>query len=375
MSGTSGEETSGAAPAAARWSPLFLPVNPFQLLDLVMRSLVPGVAEPAERADTVRPETDLERAAEGRLLTREEAARRAGMTEEDLGRLCQALGLAALPETSHGYTEADVDTFQEVARLLADGVIDLDVIVSMVRPMGHLLSRLGSAQVSALTSLAEHPANSVAEPSSSAGSGVERLVPLLERLVVLAWRRHMVAAASATLPVRGLDARSAPQAVGFVDIASYTATSRRIDWAELASMLERFEACAFDHVAAAGGRVVKTLGDEVLFLAAEPGAAAEIALGVTEAALTDPHLPAVHAGLAYGPLLERAGDVFGPTVNIASRVTGLARSGSVLIDAACRNQLEGDARFQTQRRPARPVRGYPHLVTYRLRRATPSSHG
>jgi adenylate cyclase len=376
VGGTSGGDRGGTAPvgpAGAPRSSLFLPVNPFELLDLVMCNLVPGYAETSKsskRSGAARKELVPGREAGGGLFTREEAARRAEMTPEDLGRLCRALGFAELSDASHGYSEADVDTFREVARLVAAGAIDLDVIVGMVRPMGHLVSRLGSAQVSALSGLAgRQPISQTRPRSSTAEVGVDRLVPLLERLVVLAWRRHLVAAASAALPAGGLDAGSAPQTVGFIDIASYTAMSRRIDWTELTLLLERFEACVFDHVAAAGGRVVKTLGDEVLFVATEPAVAAEIALSVTDAGSSDLLLPAVHAGLAYGPLLERAGDVFGPTVNIAARVTGLARPGSVLVDLSCRNQLEGDRRFLIQRRATRPVRGYAHLVTYRLRHA------
>jgi adenylate cyclase len=303
-------------------------------------------------------------------FTRQEAAERAGMAPDDMGRLWRSLGFAELAEDSSGYTAADVDAFGEVAALVADGRIDLDLAVSMARPMGHLLSRLGAAQVSALPGLVKRPPDSQALPQE-AGAGADALVPLLERLVVYAWRRHLTAALSAALPAGRLDAASALQAVGFIDIASYTALSRRIDWAELASLLERFEACVFDQVAAGGGRVVKTLGDEVLFVAEQPAAAAEIALSVIDAGQTDPDLPGMHAGLAYGPLLERAGDIFGPTVNIASRVTGLARPGAVLVDKECRNELAEDRRFLTRRRPRRHVRGYAHLATFRLWRARP----
>jgi len=343
-----------ASPAAeVGWSPLLLPINSLALLDLVMRSLIPRSGGP-------------------QLYSLEEAAERAGMAPDDVERLWRALGFAESAEDSRGYTAADIDAFGEVARLAAGGLIDVDLAISMARPMGHLLSRLGAAQVSALSGLAEpDPKGQSQAPLAAAHGGADALIPLLERLVVYAWRHHLTAAAAAALPVGRLDEATAPQAVGFIDIVSYTALSRRLDWSELASLLEGFEACVFDQVAAAGGRVVKTLGDEVLFVAGEPAAAAEIALSVMDAGQADPHLARVHAGLAYGPLLERAGDVFGPPVNIASRVTGLARAGAVLVDGACRNALHGDRRFRCRRRPPRPVRGYPNLATYRLRRADP----
>jgi adenylate cyclase len=325
------------------------------LLDLVMHRLVPRSDEP-------------------HLYSLDEAANRAGMAPDDMGRLWRALGFTELGADSRGYTAHDIAAFGEVARLVTDDVIDLDLAFTMARPMGHLLSRLGAAQVSALSSLVrpDLAGQSPPPPVDAADGGADVLIPLLERLVVYAWRHHLVAAGSAALPTGRLDgAASAPQAVGFIDIASYTALSRRIDWVELASLLERFEGCAFDHVAAHGGRVVKTLGDEVLFLAREPAAAAEIALSVMDTCQSQPDLPLMHAGLAFGPLLERAGDIFGPTVNIASRVTGLARPGAVLVDGACSDALENDRRFRLRRRPRRSVRGYPHLATYRLRRADP----
>ena len=357
MSQTSRNRPSAAprvGPAGGvRWSPPLLPVNPLGLLDLVIHMLVPRSGEP-------------------HLCSLAEAAERAGMPAADMRRLWRALGFAEPGEDSRGYTAADIASFAEVARLVDDGVIDLDLALTMARPMGHLLSRLGAGQVSALSGLVRlDPAGESAPPQADGQGEADALIPLLERLVVYAWRHHLTAAASAALPVARLDEAGSPQAVGFIDIASYTALSRRIDWVELASLLERFEGCAFDHVAAQGGRVVKTLGDEILFLASEPAVAAEIALSVMDAGQADPDLPRMHAGLAYGPLLERAGDIFGPTVNIASRVTGLARPGAVLVDAACRNALADDRRFRLQRRPRRPVRGYAYLATYRLRRADP----
>jgi adenylate cyclase len=294
------------------------------------------------------------------------------MSDEDVGRLCRALGFADLAEDRHGYTDADVGAFGEVARLASDGAVDLDAVVTMVRPMGHLISRLGAAQVSAVSSFRERPpADREHLPRDDPQIGVDRLLPVLEQLVIHAWRRHLVAAATAALPTDAVDVASLAQAVGFIDISRYTAMSRRIDWAELTSLLDHFEGCVFDQVGDGGGRVVKTLGDEVLFVASEPAAAAEIALSVVEASGTDPDMPAVHAGIAYGPLLERAGDVFGATVDNASRVTGLAREGTVLVDGACRTHLEGDRRFLAQRRRRRPARGYASVPIYRLRRAGP----
>jgi adenylate cyclase len=354
-----------AGPAEPLRVPLLLMVNPLAVLEQVMRSFVPQVTETADPLAWELPDRKVV-ARKSRTYTQREAARRAGIAPADMARLWRALGFAEVSGDLYEFTDADVEAFREIAQLLTDQLIDLDLAVTMARPMGHLLSRLGAAQVSALVGLSDRPGGGNGPPAPDAGVAVDRLIQMLERVAVYALRRHLAMAASAELPVGGAG-EARPQAVGFVDITSYTALSERLGVSDLTQLLEGFEACVFDQVAA-GGRVVKTLGDEVLFVAEGPTAAAEIALSVVEASEADPDLPRVHAGLAYGPLLERAGDVFGPTVNVASRATSRARAGSVIVDQAFRDALGDDHRFRFRRQAGRPVRGYPALVTYRLLR-------
>ena len=146
-------------------------------------------------------------------------------------------------------------------------------------------------------------------------------------------------AATSPAPPRACDssaeraARRSPLAVGFVDIVGYTSRSKQLDEAELVGWLEHFEDATTGLVVDHGGRIIKTIGDEVLFVADRAGDAAEVALLLTErGADEDDEFPAVRAGIAYGDVVSRLGDVFGPTVNIAARLTSVARPGSVLVD-------------------------------------------
>ena len=108
--------------------------------------------------------------------------------------------------------------------------------------------------------------------------------------------------------------------------------------------------------------MIKTIGDEILFVADDPRAAAEVALQVTErGADEDDQFPQVRAGIAYGDVVSRLGDVFGPTVNIASRLTSVARPGTVLVDRGMHEVLSGpiaedapDRSCPLDRRPDRP---------------------
>ena len=117
------------------------------------------------------------------------------------------------------------------------------------------------------------------------------------------------------------------------------------------------------------GRLIKTIGDEVLFVADDPQAAARIALELVEAHDRDEGFPEVRVGLAYGGVLSRLGDVFGPVVNVAARLTSLARPGRVLVDRAMHDELAGATEeFRVKRSRTTAVRGYSRLDTWTLTR-------
>jgi adenylate cyclase len=124
-----------------------------------------------------------------------------------------------------------------------------------------------------------------------------------------------------------------------------------------------------------GGRVIKNIGDEVLFVADDVAAAAEVALLLTErGADPDDDFPGVRAGLAHGEVVARLGDVLGPTVNIASRLTSVARPGTVLVDDGAHERLSTDdaAPYAFRRLRRTSVKGYERLQPWALRRADPS---
>jgi adenylate cyclase len=123
-------------------------------------------------------------------------------------------------------------------------------------------------------------------------------------------------------------------------------------------------------VTAYGGRVIKMLGDEVLFVTDDVHGAAEVALDTVSAHAADQQLPEVRAGIALGPVLARLGDVFGEPVNLASRLTAEARPGSVLVDRLAAEALAGDASYTLLPLKHRSVRGYRALRPHALRRAT-----
>ena len=195
-------------------------------------------------------------------------------------------------------------------------------------------------------------------------------MPRIETLIGHAWRRQVAAAGTRALAVAAANddviPSRVPMAVGFADLVAFTELSRELDEVELAALVEGFEATASDITTEDGGRLVKTLGDEVLFIADEPRTAARIALRITGAYGAESG-PDVRSGLAYGPVLPVMGDVFGTTVNLASRLTSLARPGTVLVDEEMAVALAGDGGFHLTQIVRRPARGLGLVQPYVLR--------
>ena len=159
------------------------------------------------------------------------------------------------------------------------------------------------------------------------------------------------------------------RAVGFADLVSFTRLVRRLTERELAVLVQRFEALASDVITSHGGRVVKTVGDEVLFVVGPGAAAAAIALEIVDVLGSDELLPDVRVGMATGPVVGRLGDVFGITVNRASRLTSLARPGTVLVDLATVHSVAEVSDIDVLQLRGRTLRGNGHVVPWVLRRA------
>ena len=131
-------------------------------------------------------------------------------------------------------------------------------------------------------------------------------------------------------------------------------------------MVQRFESVATGVVTAHGGRVVKTVGDEVFFASRTAAPAAAIALDLIDALAEDSMLPAVRVGVSYGSVVSRLGDLFGTTVNRAARLTPMAHPGSVLVDDFLADALRHHSGFTLTPMRRRRLRGVgtvtPHVL-------------
>jgi adenylate cyclase len=154
--------------------------------------------------------------------------------------------------------------------------------------------------------------------------------------------------------------------VGFADLVGFTWLGERIDITQLGELLGRLSDLAYESLQPPA-RIVKTIGDAVMVVSPAPRALVDTALGLTDRVEQEGELPPVRAGLAGGAALSRDGDWYGPPVNLASRVTDVARAGSVLATTELR-EAAGDAYDWSAAGEFR-LRGFKHRVPlYRVRR-------
>jgi adenylate cyclase len=303
-----------------------------------------------------------------RRYTREEAAGLAGVPLERARLYWRALGFANTG-SAVAFTDADVQAMRHIARLVEDGTLTEDMAIGITRALGHTTARLASWQVDlVLDRLSAGTGLRSGLSVSEAYQTAHTLLPELEQLLLHAWRRQLAASVDRVLSDDDTLVDASHVTVGFADLVGFTRLSRRLDQRHLAALVERFEQAGADLVTAAGARLVKTLGDEVLFIAETPGSAAEAALSLLEAFGGDESVPELRIGLATGLVIARMGDVFGTTVNLASRLTSLARPGSAVVDVATAQDLADDARFETLALWRRPLRGLGLVEPHALRR-------
>jgi adenylate cyclase len=298
-----------------------------------------------------------------------EAAKAAGVAPDRARQVWLALGFADVGDEARVFTNADVGALRTWETLVNSGKIAPSEEMPHVRAIGQTMSRLADWQVREIMARVSGLAgNNEQIRAALAAEMSDTLLPVVEGLQSYAWRRHLVAAASRILPTPPGELSAGTMVVGFADIVGYTSTVRHTDIEELASLLESFEENAAETIVTNHGRVVKSLGDEVLFAVDQARDAARIAVRLSDAG-RDSGLPQLRVGMARGTVLTRLGDVYGPTVNLASRLTSLARPGAVLVDRDLAQALRGEPGFRLHSRRPASVRGYHHLRSWSLRPA------
>jgi adenylate cyclase len=279
----------------------------------------------------------------GERLDARELAARCGVSIERVEQLRRAVGLGAVPREARVYTEGDVrlvHDFEAGVALYGEATAS-----RLLRAAGSSFSRLADAAVSLFLVDVEEPLMrgrrselELAQANLAACELAQRAQGFIDGI----FRVHVEDAIR-----RSSRARQAAcsydtwrLAVGFVDLVGFTPLALQLPGRELAALIDDFEARGFDVAARYDGRVVKLIGDEVMFVAPTAAAGCDIALTLAES-LRDRQDVTPRGGVAIGDLLARGGDYYGPVVNLASRIADLAVPHEVLVTAEVRQEVEG----------------------------------
>ncbi len=294
----------------------------------------------------------------GTRLTAEEARAKTSLTVEEFDELSLASGFPT-DGASPGYTEADARIFEifHVARAFFTEA----ELLNFIRVVSTSLSRVTDAAVSLFASDIEAPIMQsggseleVGRQQLEAIGLLEQVVPVLETMM----RLHMELSTDRRGEASGTGKSTMRMGVGFIDLVGFTPQSLDLDDNELSSLLMAFERTAHNTVTDGGGRVVKLIGDEVMFVAVDPAALCTIAQRLVQEYSRGGHVTP-RGGLAYGEMLSRSGDYFGPIVNTASRIGDLAVPNELLVTPELAAAAPG---FTFEPAGRRMLKGFPKPV-------------
>jgi adenylate cyclase len=257
--------------------------------------------------------------------------------------------------------------------------IDPDQIVQITRMLAEGLSR--AAEVMRYASLSANliPGATELDVATGAEAILREAAPMLGPMIhemLLFQLRHLMEteAVNATERAEGQHLPGARLVtIAFADLVGFTLLGEVVPPEELEQLAHRLADLARE-VAVPPVRFIKTIGDEVMLVSSDPVALLDAVMDLVDATDGDDDIPRLRAGVATGMAVSRAGDWFGSSVNLASRVTGAARPGSVLVSESARDAIGDDDRFTWSFAGARHLKNIKSDVKlYRARRATAES--
>jgi adenylate cyclase len=301
-----------------------------------------------------------------------EVSERAGVSADFVMALRRANGLPVPEIDAVVCSEADVDGAITARRFLEAGVGE-EQQLAVVRVLGRGLSQAAEVMRATVMELALEPGVSEAELARRIAAQIEGFMPMVGPMLEQMARlhlRHMVRteAISAAERADGALPGARDVTVAFADLVGFTRLGEEVDAGELGRVAQRLVGLTVDHLQGEV-RLVKTIGDAAMLVSPDASTLLEVALDLVEAADAEGRdFPQLRIGLASGAALSRAGDWYGRPVNIASRITTIARPGSVLATREVRDAAGTGLRWSSA--GARSLKGVDGPVRlYRVRRA------
>jgi adenylate cyclase len=289
-------------------------------------------------------------AGDGVRYTAREVAEKTGLDLDLLRSFRAALGVPyADPDEPLG-TEADLAAARRTKQILDAGFPPEDLLRN-ARTIGMGMGRIAEANRELVVRNLTNPGDTERDVANNLKLAADTLLPLVGDTLTYAFqanlleqvKRDVIAAADLAAGELG---GAVELCVSFADLVEFTRLGEEIEPEELGQVAGRLEEMA-TAVAEPPVRLVKTIGDAAMLVSADPAALTRASLALIAAAEAEgERFPWLRAGLALGSTLPQAGDYYGRAVNLASRITGVARPGSAVVDEATRDAIgEEDFKF------------------------------
>lgn len=312
---------------------------------------------------------------DGTYVSARQISERTGLGLDALMRFQRAAGLPQVDDPDAAvFMRPDGDTAVHIKRFLDLG-IDPEQMLMVVRVLADGLANAAEVMRGAALGAVLRPGATELQTAQGAQAVVGAAAPLVGPMIqdlLLLQLRHAVETEAVNANERAIGAPlpgARVVAAAFADLVGFTRLGEEVPAEALEKLANRLAEQA-RNVAVGPVRFIKTIGDAVMFVSADTAALLAAVLSLIDAAEADEVLPQLRAGLAYGSAVSRAGDWFGSPVNTASRVTSMARPGSVLVSAAARDNVGEDGRFRWSDAGSRHLKGIrDNVQLFRARRA------
>ena len=271
-----------------------------------------------------------------------EISERSGVAEEHIAAFWRAMGLAFSDPDAARFNDEDLQAARRT-RLYLDAGLPQEDILGVLRIMSSSMERSAEAARAVFARNLLRPGDTEAELARRFSEMTEVLVPLVVQDLEYLLRLHLREFARHDMVgMAELDSGRLPDtqevAVAFADIVGFTELGESLPESELGEIAERLADLTLERVRSPV-RLVKTIGDAVMLVSPQPVPLVELLLELVEAVEADERMPRLRAGATWGLAYPRFGDWYGGTVNLASRVAGRARPGSVLVTTPLRKAL------------------------------------
>lgn len=284
----------------------------------------------------------------GGVHSASEIEQRTGLPAEIMIQMRRLLGLPLAEPDDEVFSDEDIDAAR-ATKLFIDAGFDQEEIFEITRVLGEGMARLSATVTAAFTATFLSAGDSEEEVAERFTELAQQMTPALTPVLVAAFKDHLADSISRGVLGRaeleaGDTTASQELAVCFADLVGFTRLGVEVEPTELGSVAGRLARLATS-VTQDPVRLIKTIGDAAMFVSPDPGALVRVALTLVQE-VEDAGLPTLRAGIAVGPAMPRAGDYYGNSVNLASRVTGIARPGSVLCTLKVRDAVGDDDGLQ-----------------------------